>query len=253
MRAAHFERTTNCQRATTTATSQRHRAITGRVRHTGRVRLVPARAAARAHPRVPAGQVDRGAGPASNSGWLGRRLLARACGTPPAAQCDRGAPWPGQRQPPDADEEPVCPVTRICSAGTSCECGGSTPCTVRNIAPCHDVVPAGASSGLNGWHARKQENSTTDARRCTRMGRSPACAFTAKAVRPGMMSRAAAVAHVPSACICVHLWLNFLACVAACRTVSPERPVAAQAVTSCTSEDRTDRVDPGAAATPHAT
>ncbi len=43
---------------------------------------------------------------------------------------------------------------------------------------------------------------TTDAHRCTRMGRSPAGLFTAGTLEPNLGSRADAVGTVPSVCIC---------------------------------------------------
>ena len=43
---------------------------------------------------------------------------------------------------------------------------GRTSCTVRNAAPCSDVVPSDASPGQNRWHERKQEIFN---RRCTQI------------------------------------------------------------------------------------
>jgi len=118
MPTAHFERTTNSQRATTTTTSQRHRVITG-PRPAYRQR--PARASPRSGEGA-RGCASRSGGPRRRPGrQLGLAWPAVAGGStrarPPAARCDHAAPWPGRRQHTDADEEPVCPVPRICSAG----------------------------------------------------------------------------------------------------------------------------------------
>jgi hypothetical protein len=59
--------------------------------------------------------------------------------------------------------------------------------------------------------AAKQEFGTTDARRFTRMGPSPAWPFMVKVEQPILASRAGAVAPVPSACIGVHLRFQILA------------------------------------------
>jgi hypothetical protein len=59
------------------------------------------------------------------------------------------------------------------------------------------------------------------------MGLKPAWSFTAGIALPALASLADAVAHVPSACIGVHLRLQFLACFLACRTRPQGRPAAA--------------------------
>jgi hypothetical protein len=157
MRAAHLERTTKCQRATTTATSQRHRAITG---PRPAYRRGPARASSRSgegRAGVPAGQAGRGAGPASNSGWLGRRSLAGAAGTSPAAGAITERPGPARGNLPMQTKSLCAQCRGPAWPATPCRRGGNTPCNVRNTAPCRDLVPSGASPGQNRGHARKQE------------------------------------------------------------------------------------------------
>ncbi len=67
-----------------------------------------------------------------------------------------------------------------------------------------------ACLSMRGRYGRRQSKQEflrrcRDVRRCTRMGLSPARRFTAKPGRPILMSSAGALAHVPSACIGVHL------------------------------------------------
>jgi len=87
---------------------------------------------------------------------------------------------------------------------------------VTHITPGPGGMPRRATRRRGRCSVRqsKQENFATDAHRCTLMGRGPACSFTARTARPGLMSSAGAVCTVPSVCICVHLWRNFLACFA---------------------------------------
>jgi hypothetical protein len=57
------------------------------------------------------------------------------------------------------------------------------------------ITTAGAAAQQR--KAGKQENGTADARRCTRMGWSPACAFRAKPSRPSLVRKAVALAPDP--------------------------------------------------------
>jgi len=83
------------------------------------------------------------------------------------------------------------------------------PCNVRCIAMIRcRVLSCLSLRGRCGRRQSKQEflrRCRRDVRRCARMGLSPAWRFTAKPGRPILMRRADALAHVPSACIGVHL------------------------------------------------
>ena len=109
--------------------------------------------------------------------------------------------------------------------------GGKSPCTrtgrpvgQQSSSPDASLRQAGQRrSGRQG----KQDNGTTDAHRCTPMGRSPACSFGAKPSRPRLVSKAVALVRphpCASVCICGSIFLlpcrvsHFPACLAACRT-----------------------------------
>ena len=92
-------------------------------------------------------------------------------------------------------------------------------------APCCRPVPRRARGYLAETvrPAAKQENSTTDAHRCTRMGQGP----RRRRSSSGSVGRLLPLTITPdsglSACICVHLWLNFLASPRVAHSLGEER------------------------------
>ena len=75
----------------------------------------------------------------------------------------------------------------------------------RATTRCRHAVHLQAEPSSTRQSKKDSTRMQTDARRCTRMGLSPACSFTAEVAQPYPRSRAVAVAPVPSACIRVHL------------------------------------------------
>jgi hypothetical protein len=115
---------------------------------------VPARAVARVHARVLAGQADRGAGPASNSGWFGRRLsndiqkpVPRGCNDRPRLCCAGSS-----RQSTGSEARragPRCRWTACTSVARTVHRAGvaATPVATRGT-PQHDRAVASCRAGL---------------------------------------------------------------------------------------------------------
>jgi len=106
-----------------------------------------------------------------------------------------------------AAAKPHAPIRRRCATACQPLRQGNTPCTVRQVAPRQGAMPCLFRAEPCGTRPSKKFG-TTDAHRCTRMGRSPAGSFTAGSLQPNPGSRADAVGTVPSVCICVHPWFQ---------------------------------------------
>ena len=121
---------------------------------------------------------------------------------------------------------------RLVQRRSACRITAKSPCTrtgrrggQQSSSPDASLRQAGQRrSGRQG----KQDNGTTDAHRCTPMGRSPACSFGAKPNRQCLVSKAVALVRphpCASVCICGSIFLlpcrvsHFPACLAACRTL----------------------------------
>jgi hypothetical protein len=148
-----------------------------------------------------------------------------------SARRRRGRPRRGRRPverspPPErfngVEGETPCTV-RTRRAGGGCHAQAVTPDPGQRCATAAVGRITGAGGARRSGRQGKPENGTTDAHRCTPMGRSSACSFTAEpsrphfTSRPGLMSSAAGSVRVPSVCIGVHRWFHCLACLAACR------------------------------------
>ena len=103
---------------------------------------------------------------------------------------------------------------RLVQRRSACRITAKSPCTrtgrrggQQSSSPDASLRQAGQRrSGRQG----KQDNGTTDAHRCTPMGRSPACSFGAKPSRPRLVSKAAALVRphpCASVCICGSIFL----------------------------------------------